>query len=314
MNLSDAYKRYKNSYENYPSVMLKRAIKKKVISVKLKDGTLRNWLDEIVLYYSKLNYSDSILNYSGEEKLLKILDDYSSSKLSGSPIELRYNERRIRLFPNSFGGDFGGFLEIFVENTYKELLPLEGETVLDIGANIGDSSIYFALNNAEKVIALEPFPETYLTAKKNIEENSLTNKITLLNAAYGKDCEVLLDDSVPQNRLSLLKPSNKGIKVKSYSLETLLNLYNINKAILKMDCEGCEYQILNENISALRKFKRIELEFHYGYRNIENKLRSAGFSTMVLRVSKSGGKDSDLKSMALNSNDYTRGLLYAELI
>jgi FkbM family methyltransferase len=201
-----------------------------------------------------------------------------------------------------------------VENTYKELLPLEGETVLDIGANIGDSSIYFALNNAEKVIALEPFPETYLTAKKNIEENSLTNKITLLNAAYGKDCEVLLDDSVPQNGLSLLKPSNKGIKVKSYSLETLLNLYNINKAILKMDCEGCEYQILNENLSALRKFKRIELEFHYGYRNIENKLRSAGFSTMVLRVSKSHGKDSDLKSMALNCNDYTFGLLYAELI
>jgi hypothetical protein len=75
MRLIDAYKRYKNSYENYLSVMLKRAIKKKVISVKLKDGTLRNWLDEIVWYYS-------ILNYSGEEKLLKILDDYSSSKLS----------------------------------------------------------------------------------------------------------------------------------------------------------------------------------------------------------------------------------------
>jgi len=185
---------------------------------------------------------------------------------------------------------------------------------LDVGANIGDSSIYFALNNAEKVIALEPFPETYLTAKKNIEENSLANKITLLNAAYGKDCEVLLDGSASQNGLALLKPSSKGLKVKSHSLETLLNLYNINKAILKMDCEGCEYQILNENISALRKFKRIELEFHYGYRNIENKLRSAGFSTKVLSVSKSGGRDSDLKSMALKNNDYTFGLLYAELI
>jgi len=307
MRLIDAYKRYKNSYENYLSVMLKMAMKKKVISVKLKDGTLRNWVSDCVWFYTRFNHSN-------EERLLSTLDDYSNSILSESPIELRYNERRIRLFPNSSGGGFGAFLEIFVENTYKELLPLEGETVLDIGANIGDSSIYFALNNAEKVIALEPFPETYLTAKKNIEENSLTNKITLLNAAYGKDCEVLLDDSVPQNRLSLLKPSNKGIKVKSYSLETLLNLYNINKAILKMDCEGCEYQILNENISALRKFKRIELEFHYGYRNIENKLRSAGFSTVVLRVSKSGGKDSDLKSMALNSNDYTFGLLYAELI
>jgi len=307
MRLIDAYKRYKNSYKNYPSVMFKLAIGKKEISVKLKDGTLRNWVDECVWYYS-------MLNYSGEEKLLKILDDYSSSKLSGSPIELRYNERRIRLFPNSFSGDFGGFLEIFVENTYKELLPLEGETVLDIGANIGDSSIYFALNNAEKVIALEPFHKTYYSALKNIEDNNLTNKITLLNAGYGKDSEILLDDTIPQDGLSLLKSSDKGVKVKIYSLETLLNQYNIDKAILKMDCEGCEYKMLNEDISTLRKFKKIQMEFHYGFKALERKLNDAGFLVKVFDIHKPRLRvDPELKKMALKNSDYWEGYIFATL-
>jgi len=110
MKLIDVYKRYKNSYKNYLSVILKLAMGKKEISVTLRDGTLRNWSEEIVWYYT-------ILTYPREEKLLKILDDYSNSKLSESPIELRYNERGIKLFPNSFDGDFGGFLEIFIGNT-----------------------------------------------------------------------------------------------------------------------------------------------------------------------------------------------------
>ena len=35
-------------------------------------------------------------------------------------------------------------------------------------------------------------------------------------------------------------------KIKMYSLETLLNENGIDGAILKMDCEGCEYNLLNE--------------------------------------------------------------------
>ena len=45
---------------------------------------------------------------------------------------------------------------------------LEGRTVIDIGANIADSSIYFAFEDAAHVIALEPYPTNYRIAKKNI--------------------------------------------------------------------------------------------------------------------------------------------------
>jgi len=277
MGLIDVYKRYKNSYENYYSVILKRAMKKKVIPVKLRDGTVRNWLSYVVWYYSTLDNPV-------EEGLLTMLDSYSSSKLSRSPIEFTYNQRMIRLFPDSSGADFGGFLEIFVGNAYKELLPCEGEIVIDVGANIGDSSIYFALNNADKVIALEPFPGTYNAALKNIKENSLGDRITLLNAGYGEDSEVFLDGTELQDTLSLLKSSSKGMKINTYSLETLLSTYNIDNAILKMDCEGCEYQILNESVQTLKRFKKIQIEFHYGYKALEQKLKDAGFLVRVFGI------------------------------
>jgi len=96
----------------------------------------------------------------------------------------------------------------------------------------------------------------------------------------------------------------------------LINEFDIKEAVLKMDCEGCEYNILNEDDVVLKKFKRIVLEFHYGYKNIESKLKHAGFSTEVLRIQKhrGDGGEPSLKSMALKNNDYTGGILYAELI
>jgi hypothetical protein len=40
-------------------------------------------------------------------------------------------------------------------------LNVEDKVVVDVGAFIGDSSIYFALRGASRVIAVEPHPEAY---------------------------------------------------------------------------------------------------------------------------------------------------------
>lgn len=66
---------------------------------------------------------------------------------------------------------YGGLINsesviVFLSNIYKHL-PVEGKTFVDIGANIGDSSIYFASRGAEKVISIEPFPKNYELAKKH---------------------------------------------------------------------------------------------------------------------------------------------------
>ena len=52
-----------------------------------------------------------------------------------------------------------------------DFLPVKNRVVIDIGADIADSSIYFAMIGAKKVIALEPFPKNFEVAQKNITLN-----------------------------------------------------------------------------------------------------------------------------------------------
>lgn len=49
---------------------------------------------------------------------------------------------------------------------------------------------------------------------------------------------------------------------------------------MKIDCEGCEYDIiLNANPATLLKFSHILGEYHYDYPYLKDKLESCGFRT-----------------------------------
>jgi FkbM family methyltransferase len=61
-------------------------------------------------------------------------------------------------------------------------LDVEGKVVVDVGAFIGDSSIYFALRGARRVIAVEPHPEAYKVMVENIRFNDLEDVIIPVNA------------------------------------------------------------------------------------------------------------------------------------
>jgi len=45
----------------------------------------------------------------------------------------------------------------------------QSKSVVDIGAFVGDTAIYFAIKGAEKVIAIEPHPGAYEELAENIE-------------------------------------------------------------------------------------------------------------------------------------------------
>jgi len=64
---------------------------------------------------------------------------------------------------------------------------------------------------------------------------------------------VKVDEKMRDTGSAILVSSNEGKEVKLYSLEMLLNEFYIKEAVLKMDCEGCEYNILNEDDSVLKK-------------------------------------------------------------
>jgi len=69
------------------------------------------------------------------------------------------------------------------EYNYPEILSdLKEKDVVDIGANIGDFSIYFAVLGAKKVIGVKPLPNVANCAINNVNLNNLENKIKIINA------------------------------------------------------------------------------------------------------------------------------------
>ena len=75
----------------------------------------------------------------------------------------------------------------------------------------------------------------------------------------------------------------------------LLNYIKLleGELLLKMDCEGCEYNILNESNDVLRKFNRIVIEYHNGYENIKTKLEGVGFNVKFTKPHAWYDKDTD---------------------
>ncbi len=174
----------------------------------------------------------------------------------------------------------GDVFNIFYEKEYR-FLPVKDRVIIDIGANIADSSIYFAINGAKKVIALEPFPKNFEIARKNIAMNGFTDKVELLNAGCcgGQSKDVTLDPSAKGASCQTIQ-SSTGRNIHFFTLQELVDKYNIDSpAILKLDCEGCEYDIISSNSNTvLDKFSHIQIEYHQGLRDLEKHLVGGSFA------------------------------------
>ncbi|MGD0728651.1 MAG: FkbM family methyltransferase, partial [Candidatus Micrarchaeaceae archaeon] len=136
----------------------------------------------------------------------------------------------------------------------------------------------YAMNGARHVYALEPYPYFYNIGLKNIQTNKLNKKITLINAGCGSETSKaqLNESDTNFNRVQSKGKSTKGINI--MSLNEIVKKYDIRNGSLKVDCEGCEYDIiLKTDSNILRRFSYIQIEYHYGYANLLERLKEAGF-------------------------------------
>jgi FkbM family methyltransferase len=187
------------------------------------------------------------------------------------------NEHSLVMYGAIHNGDVTA---IFKGDIYHKL-PIKGMTVIDVGANIGDSSVYFALMGAKKVVGIEPFPNNYQMAKKNIELNNLSDKVILLLAGCSSQSgNIAIDPSYESCANSQLNGTiESATRVPLMTLEEILTQFNLlnEEVILKMDCEGCEYDLLLSSGDVLRKFSHVLIEYHYGYKDLTEKLERSGF-------------------------------------
>jgi FkbM family methyltransferase len=255
-------------FRNWPQLVLFRLGLKRNVVAKWRSGgsvTIQSMQDWSDLQEESL-WGQEFLRAHG--CLVSVKDDV---------VEFPYRGNILRFQAESLVKSCEMVVEQFVQEQYK-WLDVKGQRVLDVGANIGDSAIYFALRGALHVYSFEPYPHTYRFAKRNVALNGFEKQVTLLNMGCGKEGTITINPELRSEPSSTLVPSEAGDTVCIISLNRIVEDYGLSDAIAKIDCEGCEYDlILGASDKELQAFSQMMIEYHHGYSGLVDRLRKAGF-------------------------------------
>ncbi len=166
----------------------------------------------------------------------------------------------------------------FIYEDWKRL-QVKDKCVLDVGGYVGDTAIYFIAKGAKKIVLYEPYPYSYRIALNNIVINGLQNKVEVNNCAVGGlDSYLTIDPNYENDNSSRAIDQTEGTKIPIMSLKSIVEKYSINDWALKMNCEGCEYEVfLNTENDVFQKFSEILMHYHGNPAPLIQKLRSGGF-------------------------------------
>jgi FkbM family methyltransferase len=169
-----------------------------------------------------------------------------------------------------------------------------GATVVDIGANAGYFTLFAVSCFADsQIFSFEPVPVNYAQLERHHNLNSSRRIKCFPKAVAGQAGEVNLsfdsNDSFTTSA-TIFKQADQqkdSIKVPCLTLSQVFDENNINKCdLLKMDCEGAEYDILyNCPPDYFQRIDQIAMEVHNGenenqnIETLESFLRGQGFST-----------------------------------
>ena len=133
--------------------------------------------------------------------------------------------------------------------------------ILDIGANIGTTSLYFAtINSTAKIYAFEPHPDTFNRAVENISLNNFKN-IQLIKSGLGATKETVklyeVNEHNPGMNRIIAEDKNLPFKIIEIdSLDSIVLKYGIEHIdMIKLDVEGFEYAVLKGARETLLKWK-----------------------------------------------------------
>jgi FkbM family methyltransferase len=158
------------------------------------------------------------------------------------------------------------FREVLVDNSYNLTCDhVRNREIIDVGANVGFFSLAAAAMGAYKVFSYEPASNSYRTLMHNIRQLALTDKIVCYpQAVMGVNHAPMslgIHDRHGSN--SVYKPGTQFELVNVTTLEHIMSLTYSHDVILKLDCEGAEFDILLQTPDhVFDRIRHIHLEIH----------------------------------------------------
>ena len=152
---------------------------------------------------------------------------------------------------------------IFEEKKW-DFLNVQDKSVLDIGAFVGDSPIYFIQKDAKKVYAIEPYPNAYNEMWDNIILNDMEKQIIPINVGinYKRNYVVINTKKIDEVEDTLFRSEGIGMRIPAGKLSKIIDNYNIDAQVLKIDCMGCEYDLILKDYDTIKEFEEIGFEYY----------------------------------------------------
>jgi FkbM family methyltransferase len=155
----------------------------------------------------------------------------------------------------------GQFRELFADDSYKFIAKSEKPVILDCGANIGLSCLYFkSLYPKAKITAFEADKNIAGILSTNLQKNNI-NDVKIVDSAvwvHNNGIEFSVDGA---DGGSIQGSKNKN-KVNSLRLKDVLENEYGEIDLLKIDIEGAEYEVIKDCKNSLNNVENIFIEYH----------------------------------------------------
>jgi FkbM family methyltransferase len=157
--------------------------------------------------------------------------------------------------------------EVLSGKSYPRL-PLAGQvrTIVDVGANVGAATVYFALQfPGAGIYAYEPSPECFVLLTANTHD---LPQVRCFNVGlFDRDGQAMLyrgrDDAVASSIGHSREQSAEGQPIELLSADKALTSVGLQAIdILKLDTEGCEVAILRSLAPRFGQIGIVYVEFH----------------------------------------------------
>ena len=167
------------------------------------------------------------------------------------------------------GSDAFIFGEVFNHRYYDVGLPQKPTTILDLGANIGLTAIYFArLYPDAEIACVEPMPSNLRQLRQNLEMNRVDAKV-FAAAIDVEDGEVIMEAHPMDYGHKVMGAAVSGAlstKCGAISVPTIMRRMGWERiGLLKMDIEGHEKTLFSRDCGWLNLVDAMLIECHDGF-------------------------------------------------
>ena len=218
---------------------------------------------------------------------LNWLKNKISKKRPGSIVSCGNYRLRINDGPNFFIL----YKDIFLRRIYHFQAQRATPLVLDCGANIGVSILYFKyIYPGARIIGFEPDPRIFPYLEENLKRNNLKDVRIIQAALDEQEGKITFySDAKFQGTLAKYACEKTREECNRYEVDsTRLRDYLTEPVdFLKMNIEGAEWQVLLDSADRLRHIREMVVEYHHlpgltpTLHNILELLDQEGFSYLI---------------------------------